>query len=171
MKLSYLCFRAFDRISPAESVYAHCDIPCGIYDPISSQLAAMTVVRMVQLFGELKMGDKPTLEERNTYVQKVSRFTRTKEQHAEKVETEIVTLWADYFKPEHKEKFPDLHELVWKTLKATGAARQNVDLKAAQDLLEHVNKIADIFWQTKGYKTKKVKAANPSGCEIIVPVY
>src|SRR5258706_7949066 len=85
---------------PAQTVYAHCDIPCGIYDPTPAQIAAHTVLRMTMLLGE-----KESMHD-------VARITHVKEEHGQKVEEELETLNHDYFKPEHHEKFPELRGLV-----------------------------------------------------------
>src|SRR5579872_3074662 len=97
---------------PVESVYAHCDIPCGIYDPHSAQLAAKTVLTMVQKINELP-NENPSAHDRNNFV----RLVLVKEQHAELCKKEVLILWTDYFKSEHLEKFPNLHDLVWQTTK------------------------------------------------------
>ncbi len=143
---------------PFQVAYAHCDIPCGIYDPHHAQLAAHTIIRMTQL-----------IEEANGDVHKIARMTRVKEKHAEIVEEEIVTLWADYFKEEHLKDNPDLHSLIWKTVKQAGTTRQEVNMKAAQDLLASVQKIAEIFWKTKKIPSIRIPAPYPTGGEIVLP--
>lgn len=128
---------------PTRIVSAHCDVPCGIYDPKGAQTAAATVARMVHLIKEIP--DEPTLENRNKFV----RCVMTKEEHAQKCKDEILILWTDYFKPEHLEKFPDLHDTFWKTAKLCSKAKQTVDEQVAKDLIEAVDHIADIFNQSK----------------------
>lgn len=130
---------------PAKSVFAHCDIPCGIYDPHSAQLAAKTILKMVQKILELPK-DNPTVNDRNSFV----RMVAVKEEHAEACKREVLILWTDYFKQEHLEKFPNLHDLVWKTTKLCSDNKRMVDEGKAMDLVEAVDKIADIFNQTKG---------------------
>ena len=76
-----------------------------------------------------------------------------KEQHAEIVKHEIEVLWGDYFKPDHVKDLPELHDLVWNTLKLASKAKQNTDIKTAEDLLESVEKVAEIFWKTKKVET------------------
>ncbi len=132
------------KILPTTPVFAHCDIPCGIYDPHSAQLAAKTVLKMVQEISELPK-DSPTVNDRNSFV----RMVTVKEQHAEICKREVLILWTDYFKPEHLEKFPDLHDLVWKTTKLCSDNKRVVDEAKANELIEAVDKIADIFEQTK----------------------
>jgi nickel superoxide dismutase len=73
-----------------------------------------------------------------------------KEQHAELVKHEVDVLWHDYFKPEHLEKHPDLHTTVWETTKLASTNKQEVDMDAASKLVASVDKIAEIFWATKG---------------------
>ncbi len=150
------------KLFPTRPIYAHCDIPCGIYDPHEMQLAAHTIIRMVNLINE-SAGGSATKDDNH----KVVRCIKVKEEHAGKVEHEVVTLWADYFKEEHLKDYPDLHDLVWKTLKLTGDVRQKVDLAAAQKLLENTQKIAEIFWKTKGIAPIRIPSGYPTEGEIV----
>jgi len=170
MSLLHTLFRWSDRIAPARVAYAHCDIPCGIYDPHHAQLAAHTVIRMNMLINDLKKpgsGSKP--EEIQEYGNKLARYVATKEQHAEIAKAEVRILWADYFKPEHVQQFPQLHDLVWKALKTASKARQEINMQAAEDLLNQVNEIAEVFWKTKGKDVVRAKAAYPTEREIVLP--
>ncbi|MBI2005540.1 MAG: superoxide dismutase, Ni [Candidatus Aenigmarchaeota archaeon] len=163
-------FTLIDRVHPTKIAYAHCDIPCGIYDPHLAQMAAHTVIRMVNLIHELQTpGENPTFEQRKEIIHKISRLTAVKEEHAEICKREIRILWGDYFKPEHAQKFPELHELVWKVMKLGSKAKQGIDLKSAEELLETVNKIAGIFWKTKGIDTVKGNAPYPTEKETVYP--
>jgi nickel superoxide dismutase len=129
-------------LAPQTVVRAHCDIPCGIYDPSGAQLAARTVARMVELINGLEGDDTST---RN----KFARCVRVKEDHAELVKREVQVIWSDYFKPEHLDAAPDLHTKVWNILKLAGKNKQNVDAEAAAQLEAAVKEFADIFWATK----------------------
>ena len=129
-------------LAPRISVHAHCDIPCGIYDPAGAVLAAQTVAKMVDLIGTLD-GNSPA--DRNKFV----RCVAVKEQHAEIVKHEIQVIWSDYFKPEHLERYPDIHDRTWKILKLAGKNKQNIDAQAAAELEAAVKEFADIFWSTK----------------------
>lgn len=162
--------RLFDTVHPPRPVYAHCDIPCGIYDPHEAQIAALTVIRMDQLIGELTapaMDAKP--EDRAAYVSKLARYTAVKETHAERVKSEVRVIWGDYFTPDHAKQFPQTHDLVWKVLKQASKARQTTNLADAQELLKLVQEFADIFWQTKGVKTRRVPSLQKPGGELVVP--
>ncbi|MBS3133386.1 superoxide dismutase, Ni [Candidatus Woesearchaeota archaeon] len=147
-----------DKFSKPGVAYAHCDIPCGIYDPHAAQVAAHTVVRMAQLIG--KTGDD---------AHAVARYAKVKEEHAELCKHEIRIIWGDYFKPEMLEKHKELHGLVWNIMKAASKARQEASAQAAEELLEQVNRFAEIFWETKGVKTYKTKAPYPTEKEIVLP--
>lgn len=129
---------------PVTAVSAHCDIPCGIYDPAAAQLAAKTVLTMVQKINQLPK-ENPTVADRNSFV----RMVTVKEHYAEICKKEVLILWTDYFKAEHLEKFPDLHDLVWKTTKLCSDNKRAVDEVKANELIAAVDKIADIFNQTK----------------------
>lgn len=132
-------FSLLIKLLPTKPIYAHCDIPCGMYDPRASQMAAATVLKMVQKIKELPK------EDQNNFV----RMVMVKEAHAELCKREVLILWTDYFKPEHLEKFSDLHDLVWKTAKLCSENKRNIDETKARELIEAVDKIVDIFTQTK----------------------
>ena len=129
---------------PIREAHAHCDIPCGIYDPVSAKIAAQTVLKMVMRIEALE-GQMDTAAG-NSF----GRYVAVKEQHADLVKHEIDILWHDYFKPEHLEKYPDLHTTVWNATKLASANKQNVDLDSAKQLVDAVDEIACIFWATKG---------------------
>ena len=78
-------------------------------------------------------------------------------------------LWGDYFKPEHATANPELHGLVWNTLKAASKAKQSVNIADADVLLESVYKIAEIFWKTKNMQSVRVKAPYPTEKDLVVP--
>ncbi len=131
-------------LAPKTVVHAHCDVPCGIYDPSAAQLAARTVARMVELIGQLDPSSTAMADR-----QKFVRCVAVKEEHAEKVKREVQIIWSDYFKPEHLEKYPDLHTKVWNLLKLAGKNKQNIDAEAAAQLEAAVAEFAEMFWATK----------------------
>jgi nickel superoxide dismutase len=136
-----------------------------------AQIAALTVVRMVQLIQDLKQpGDAASKEAWDTYTMQISRYTAVKEEHAKMCEHEIIVLWSDYFKPEHLQKHPDLHDVVWKAAKLTSTVKQQISMDAAQQLLAATQQIAEIFWDTKGVQTRR-QASNqgPVGGELVYP--
>ncbi len=154
---------------PEKIAYAHCDIPCGIYDPHQMQLAAHTVIRMISMINDLKVSsENPSFEERKKIIHQVSRLTKVKEEHAEIVKHEARVLWGDYFKEEHLKEYPDLHSLVFKTLKLASKARQGIDSQAANELLKNTQEIAEIFYKTKGVTPVRVKSVYPTGLEIVL---
>jgi len=161
---------ARDRLSPPIPVYAHCDIPCGIYDPHEAQIAALTVLRMDQLIAELPapaMDAKP--EDRAVYVSKLARYTAVKEQHSERVKQEVRVIWGDYFTPDHAKQYPQAHEAVWKIMKQASKTRQGTALADAQELVKAVQEFAELFWKTKGAQTKRMPSMQKSGGEIVYP--
>ena len=119
-------------------------------------MAAHTVIRMVALLEE------------NNGTHAVARLTRVKEDHAELVKHEVRIIWGDYFKPEHLEKYPELHNLVFEIMKLGSKAKQGTDAKVAEDLLAKVQDFAEIFWKSKDLEPKRVKAPYPSGGEIVL---
>jgi nickel superoxide dismutase len=155
--------RAIDRVSPPEKVSAHCDIPCGIYDPHAAQVAALTVLRMNQLINGL---DKSNADQA---AMQIARYTQTKESHAEICKKELDILWHDYFRPEHLEKYPDLHTKFWMANKLASRNKQNIDEAAANDLLNAVNEIAEMFWATKNVPTRRGPSNQTAGGEFVYP--
>jgi nickel superoxide dismutase len=131
-------------LAPKTVAHAHCDIPCGIYDPSGAQIAARTVARMVELIGQIDPAST-AIADRNKFV----RCVQVKEQHAELIKREVQVIWSDYFKPEHLAAAPDLHTKVWNILKLAGKNKQSVDAEAAAQLEAAVKEFADIFWATK----------------------
>ena len=129
-------------LAPTTTARAHCDIPCGIYDPHEAEVAARTVARMVELIGGIEGTDVEAMN-------KFARCVRVKDEHAERVKREVQIIWSDYFKPEHLEKYPDLHDKVWKLLKLAGKNKQTVDAAAAAQLEASVKEFSEIFWATK----------------------
>ena len=128
------------KLLPTRPVYAHCDIPCGIYDPYLAQMAAYTVLRMTKL-----IQDAESKHDKAQFV----RLVQVKEEHAELCKKEVLILWTDYFNLKHLGKFPDLHDLIWKTTKLCSGNKRAVDEVKAQELVEAVDRVADIFNQTK----------------------
>ena len=135
--------RISDRLSPFGVAHAHCDIPCGIYDPHDAIQAAQTCIRMTELI--LESEDVSTLGARNNLI----RYVAAKEEHATKAKDDILIIWTDYFKPEHLEKYPNLHELVWNACKLGSQVKQNIDMDAAQAFKAALEEIGNIFWETK----------------------
>jgi len=117
-------------------VYAHCDLPCGVYDPSQAMVEAKSVYEILVKYSALDDQDKI----RAIYI---------KEQRAELVKYHLMVLWADYFKPEHLEKYPDLHNLFWQAIKQASQCKRHVDPKEGQKLIEQVEAISKIFWETK----------------------
>ena len=129
------------KILPSRIVYAHCDVPCGIYDPKPAQIAAQTMLKMVQKINEKAASGTHDDEGENSFI----RMVMTKEEHGRILKHELSVLWTDYFKPEHLEKYPDLHDKFWQAMKLVSKVKQTVDEAAANELVSAVDEIADIF--------------------------
>lgn len=136
-------------ILPVSPVYAHCDVPCGIYDPKPAQIAAATVLKMTQKIIEEKVPDAGNKEELVRYQNAMIRYVFTKEEHAGKCKEEILILWTDYFKSEHLKKFPTLHETFWKAAKLCSSTKQEISEVHAKELVAAVDGIAAMFVQSK----------------------
>ena len=126
-----------------KTVSAHCDVPCGIYETDTMSHAAATCLKMIDKIEELGEINNP--EKHNNFI----RMVMTKEKHAERCKRELAVLWGDYFKPEHLEKFPDLHDTVWKTLKQASKVKQTVSREEAEKLVDMVHDMSHIFADSK----------------------
>jgi nickel superoxide dismutase len=163
-----LVFEQLDRVFHFQEVKAHCDVPCGIYDPHQAQVAALTVIRMIDLATDLaKAGHAPdSLEYQNS----LTRYILVKEEHAELCKKEIRVIFGDFIKKEHVEKYPELPTLMHKIMQLGSKARQTTSRETAVELLGAVNRFAEIFWEIKGVPTKKVKAPYKPEEEIVYPI-
>ncbi len=162
----YKCLNFIDGIFKFGRAKAHCDIPCGIYDPIFAQIYALTVVRMVDLMQQLA---DETIDKGIEFHNKLSRLIAAKEEHAEKCKHEIRIIFGDYIKKNHVEQFPELPGVFHKVMQHGSKARQTVTRDNALELLEGVNQFAEIFWKTKNITTKKANAPYPPGLELVYP--
>jgi len=134
------------------TIHGHCDGPCGIYDPASARIAAEAVLSMTKKMLEL---DVPSVDNKDAlayYHNTMSRYASIKEQEAQVCKDEVLVLWTDFFKPEHLQSNPDLHDLFWKTAKLCSACKIEISLDHANELLDNIKKIHNLFWATKGRK-------------------
>ena len=150
-----------------EEARAHCDVPCGIYDPHLSQVAALTVIRMLDLMADLAATHQ---EHDLEFLNSMARYVAVKEEHAELLKREVRVIFGDYIKKEHVDKYPELPELAHKIYQLGSKVRQTTSRETAVQLLGLVNRFAEIYWETKGIATKKVKAPYKPGEEIIYPI-
>ena len=126
-----------DRFSPPERAHAHCDLPCGVYDPAQARVEAESVKAIQEKYGA---SDDDAFK---------TRALAIKEERADLVKHHLWVLWTDYFKPPHLEKYPQLHQLFWDATKAAGATKGSVDPATGQKLLDQIAEIDKIFWETK----------------------
>ncbi len=126
-------------LTPKTVVHAHCDLPCGVYDPAQAKIEAESVKAICEKY---QGNEDPVFRTRALFI---------KEQRAELVKHHLWVLWTDYFKPPHFEKYPQLNQLFNEATKLAGAAggKGTVDPKTAQQLLDKIDEIAKIFWETK----------------------
>jgi nickel superoxide dismutase len=124
------------KLFQIKPVYAHCDLPCGVYDPAQAKIEAQSVKAIMDKYAGL---DEPNQ----------TRAVIIKEQRAELVKHHLMVLWADYFKPEHLEKYPDLHDKFWKAIKQASECKRHLEPEVGQKLIDQIDEIATIFWETK----------------------
>jgi len=148
-----------------KNIKAHCDIPCAVYDPAVAQYAALSVLRFLDLIGEMpeNINSKKDLAH-------LTRLIQQKEEHAIEVKDAVRTIWGDYFKEPQMEKFPEIHELSHSIMITASKCKQDIDRQNGVDLLEKVNRFAEIFWATKDVNTVTKKSLNPPHMDMIVPV-
>jgi nickel superoxide dismutase len=127
-------------LTPTTVVSAHCDLPCGVYDPAQARIEAQSVLAMQKKY---QANEDPVFRTRALVII---------HERAGLAKHHLAVLWHDYFKPEHFEKYPQLHDLINKTIKAASGtgARGKVDPASGQELLDGIDAIAQIFWETKG---------------------
>lgn len=162
----YKLLQTIDRLHPLPEAKAHCDIPCGIYDPIPAQIDALTVVRMMDLMASLAEGDEKS---RIEYHNSIARYIAVKEEHAEKAKHEIRVIWGDFIKDAHVEKYPELPGLVHKIMQLGSKCRQTADRSNGLAFVDAINQFAEIFWAIKDVKTKKAKAPYAPNLEMVYP--
>ena len=124
-------------LSPKRIVLAHCDLPCGVYDPAQARIEAESVRACQEKY---QGNDDPEFR---------ARAITIKEQRADMVKEHLWVLWTDYFKPEHLQKHPQLHDLFWNATKEAGAAKKSVDPAQGQKLLDLIGEIDKVFKETK----------------------
>ncbi|HET7653735.1 MAG TPA: superoxide dismutase, Ni [Acidimicrobiales bacterium] len=139
MRMLSRLMAAVDRVSPPAVASAHCDLPCGVYDPAQARIEAESVKAIQEKY---QGNDDPVFRERCIQI---------KEERADLVKHHLWVLWTDYFKPPHLEKYPQLHQLFWDATKAAGAGgvKASVDPADGQKLLDLIAEIDKIFWETK----------------------
>ena len=137
MKLLAKVIDALEVISQPIEVSAHCDLPCGVYDPAQARIEAESVKACMEKFNS---SDDDVFK---------TRAVTIKEERADLVKHHLWVLWTAYFKPAHLEKYPQLHTLFWNATKAAGESKKTNDVTVAQDMLNQIAEIDKIFWETK----------------------
>jgi superoxide dismutase, Ni len=137
MSVTTRLLTAFDRLRPPLTAHAHCDLPCGVYDPAQARIEAESVKAVQEKY---QSSDDETFRQRAILI---------KEERADLVKHHLWVLWTDYFKPDHLEKYPQLHDLFWKATKEAGAAKKSLDPAQGEKLLGLIGEIDKIFWETK----------------------
>ena len=133
--------RLFARLlKPATVAHAHCDLPCGVYDPAQARIEAESVKAILEKY------------QQNTDPAFRTRALIIKEQRSELVKHHLWVLWTDYFKAPHFEKYPQLNILFNEATKLAGGGggtKASTDPSVADELLEKIEEISKIFWETK----------------------
>lgn len=135
---------------PAPTADAHCDGPCGVYDPSSVRIAAEAAVSMTKKILAMTPPDVSDAKAMAAYLNTMSRYVAIKEEQAHLAKTELLVLWTDYFKPQHLEAHPDLHTTFWNAAKLCSTVKVEVSAVHAQELMDAVKEVHELFWKTKG---------------------
>lgn len=155
-----------DNAVAFDEANAHCDIPCKIYDPSTALIAALSVVRMMDIMAETAEKGLDSLAAQNT----IARCIALKEIEAAKVKDEVRVIWGDYIKAPQIEKHPNVHDVVHSIMLKASACKQGVDRAAGLELVELVNEFAEIFWSTKDIETVRKTSPYPPALEVVYPV-
>ncbi len=137
MRLLTRILRVADGLSAPTRAYAHCDLPCGVYDPAQARIEAQSVKAIMERYNQ------------NQDVDYRTRCIVIKEERADLVKHHLWVLWTDYFKPEHLEKVPNLHDLFWRATKAAGDTKKTTDVAVADKLLSLIDEVDAAFKATK----------------------
>ncbi len=132
-------------VRPSRVAHAHCDLPCGVYDPAQARIEAESVKAIQERYQDAE-NTKSAHESVEEFRQ---RCLKIKEERADLVKHHLWVLWTDYFKPQHLEQYPQLHELFWRATKMAGEAKKSEDPAQGQQLIDTINEIDRIFWETK----------------------
>jgi len=126
-------------LAPKVTARAHCDLPCGVYDPAQARIEAESVKAICEKY---QANQDPEFR---------ARAIDIKEERSELVKHHLWVLWTDYFKPPHFEKYPQLHQLFNDATKLAGAGgtKGSTDVSKADALLGKIEEISKIFWETK----------------------
>jgi nickel superoxide dismutase len=138
---------------------AHCDGPCGVYDPASARIAGEAVQSMTNKMLTLECPDTGDSAAMAAYLNTMSRYAAIKEEEAQKCKKELLVLWTDFFKPQHLESIPNLHDVFWQAAKLCSACKVEVSATHAQELMDAIEEIHGIFWSAKDRDVAWVRAS------------
>jgi len=134
-------------LRPSVTAFAHCDLPCGIYDPEQARIEAESCYKTIEKYNS------------SSDEHFKARAILVKEERAELAKHHVDVLWSDYFKPEHVQKYPEITDLCWKAAKQASKVKQSLDLNEARTLIELIDKIADVWTKAGGPQTTRMPKA------------
>ena len=138
---------------------AHCDGPCGVYDPASARIAGEAVQSMTNKMLALNCPSTDDGSAMAAYLNTMSRYAAIKEEEAQKCKDELLVLWTDFFKPQHLDSIPELHDTFWQAAKLCSACKVEVSVQHAQELMDAVESIHNMFWTAKGREVPWIRAS------------
>ena len=161
----YSLLSKLDSAVAFNTVSAHCDIPCKIYDPISAQLNALTIIRLIDLIEPMQGAESLTTAQ----AAQLTRLIAQKESHGLQLKEDVRVIWGDYFKTPQLEAFPEIHELTHSIMLQASKVKQHINRDDAVELLNKVNRFATIFWETKGVSTFTAECPYPPAESVVYP--
>lgn len=144
MNMSTRLLALVDRFATPQTVHAHCDIPCGVYDPEQARIEAESCYKIASKYQD---SDDDTFRQRCVII---------KEARADLAKHHISVLWSDHFKPEHLDQFPNLHDTFWRALKQVSQVKRSMDPAEGQKLLDLIDEIDDMWKKTGGLESTRV---------------
>ena len=147
-------FFAFILFAFSVELYAHCQVPCGIYDDavriVQIEEDITTIRKAMNMINDLAgKSDAQSLNQ-------VSRWVSTKESHAQNVQETILNYFlAQRVKAKEKgnrdrQKYVDqtltLHQLIVKMMKC----KQTVDQRNCSDAYELLDKFTNLYFEQHG---------------------
>lgn len=158
-------FNKLDSLVNFKTASAHCDIPCGIYDPTPAQIDTLSVIRFSDQLEEIYAKDSLSPADQS----KIVRLVREKEIHAKQVKDAINVIWGDFYKQAQFDAYPNLHDLVHSIMMAASACKQHNGRDKGVHLLGLVNEFAEIFWAIKKVETYRATCPYAPAEETVYP--
>jgi len=145
-------FKKYELVVEPTLVFAHCDIPCGVYETDTMLHAVETIKSLTKKLLELKTPDDDESKDVREYTNTAGRMVLVKEEYAQICKKEVLILWTDFFNSAHLKKYPNLHEIVWGVTKLCSSVKREVNIDKVNELESKVKELSKIFKEIKSSK-------------------